>query len=50
MREVVEHYGLGVLEIISASLIYGIIFKGYSAGSVLYQMLTNYFITLCGVG
>lgn len=49
MREVIEHYGLGLLGMMSMILELGIIFKCYSVG-VISQMVVNYFNTLCGVG
>lgn len=48
MEEVLEHYGLGLLAVISMVLELGIIFKSYSFGGVISQMVANYFNILCG--
>lgn len=49
MKEVVEHYGLGFLGIISVILVYAIVFKSYLPDGVIVQMIENYFIMLCGL-
>ena len=48
MREVIEHYGLALLGMLSTVFVFMIIFKSYKAGGVLSQVISNYFIILCG--
>ena len=49
MEEVLEHYGLGLLGIISLVLVLEIFFNCYSSGGVISQVVEKYLITLCGV-
>ena len=48
MRDVLEHYGLGVLGIISLVFELGIIFKSYSSNGLISQVVADYFVILCG--
>ena len=49
MKEVIEHYGMGLLGIISMVLVLTIVFRCYSPNEVIGQMVVNYFIILCGL-
>ena len=49
MEEIFEEYGLGFLSIVAIFFALVIIFKSYTTGGVICQMVIEYFVTLCGV-
>lgn len=49
MEEIFEEYGLGFLSIVAITFGLAIIFKSYTDEGVICQMVTDYFVTLCGV-
>ena len=48
MRMVLEHYGLGLLGMVSMVLVLELIFRSYSSEGIIAEVIENYFITLCG--
>ena len=48
MQEIIEHYGMALLEMIAVSLGVVILLECYKQDSVLSNMILGYFRELCG--
>lgn len=48
MEEIIEHYGLGALEILAITGVVKIIFSCVGVGGAISNMVANFMITICG--
>ena len=48
MRDVIEHMGIGLLEILGCVCIIKIVMTFVAENGVLYEIVANYMKTLCG--
>ena len=48
MREVIEHYGISLLETMALVCVIFIVVTCYGAGGVISDIVNNYLMTICG--
>lgn len=48
MREIIEHMGVGFLEILGVVSIVAVLFRYVSEGGILYKIVADYMQSICG--